>query len=348
MPRPPAAVLALPSIRRAALLLAFAIIPAACGLASSTSSPDAGLEAQATPAPTVHGQKDTFEIATWNLNHFPLAGEPTIQRVTDVVQRLGLDIIAVQELADTNAFAAMVSGIPGWDSVIADHYDASRDPGLYNPPVGFMYDTTAVTVRGKSLLFVDDPGPFPRSPLALDIDWAGVSLTVIDVHLKALGDGVVTTNPDDEEARRKAACDQLAQYIDQHYAGRRVIVLGDFNDKLGEPPAADVFQAFDTRPDRFYFVDTRITQHGSPNEMSYPGTQSQIDHILITSELFPAFFTDGSDVQTLAVDGFLQYGLFEYEALVSDHRPVYARLVLSQPGPSPTTPSDAGADSPSP
>ena len=156
-----------PSRRLAGWTLALALGPAACGLSSSTSAPDAGVEVPPTPAPTVHGKPETLEIATWNLEHFPLAGEATTTRVTDIVQRLGLDIIAVEELADTSAFKSMASGIPGWTAVVAESYNAN-DGGLYNPPVGFMYDTASITVLDQSLLFVGEVTPFPRSPLALD------------------------------------------------------------------------------------------------------------------------------------------------------------------------------------
>lgn len=312
------------------LVIALALASPACGLSPATAGQDAGAEAPGTSAPAVRGSNKTFEIATWNLEHFPKADDATVERVTAAVQTLKLDVIAVQELADTNAFHDMVGKIPGWRSISAGRYDINQLPSKYNPPVGIMFDSRSVVLRDKYLLFAGESNAFPRSPLAVDIEWSGIPLTIIVVHLKAMGDNVISNDPNDEEARRKRACDLLASYIDQSYAGRGVIVLGDFNDKLGEPPESDVFQALDSRPDRFYFVDMDIALHGGFAQMSYPPYQSHIDHILITSELFPAFFTDTSDVQTLTVEGFLENGWFEYAALVSDHRPVYTRLDLDK------------------
>lgn len=333
-----------PRTHHAFLCAVVTALPLACELSSATAEHDAGPVIPAAAAPTVRGSDDTFEIATWNLEHFPKAGAATIDRLSRMIRTLQLDIIAVQEVADTKAFGDMVADIPRWRSVVAARYDASRVTGKYNPPVGFMYDSSSIKLIDKYLLFVGDTLAFPRSPLALDIEWHGVPLTVIAVHLKALGDDVLDSDPNDEENRRKAACDMLARYLDEHDAGRRVIVLGDFNDRLGEPPATDVFAALDSRPDRFYFVDTDLALHGGAETVSYPPYGSHIDHILITSELFPAFFTTGSDVQTLTVEGFLPNGWFEYDALVSDHRPVYTRLILDTQA----SPARAGSQTRSP
>lgn len=249
-----------------------------------------------------------------------------------MIEKLQLDIIAVQELADTEAFDQLARGISGWQSVAAMRWNDGMSGGNYNPPVGFLYDSASIEVTGKYLLFLDDTVAFPRSPLVLEVLWHGVPLTVIDVHLKAMGDGILdTSNLADEEMRRKVACDRLAHYIGTELAGRRVIVLGDLNDRIEEAPPNNVFQTFIDRPDRFYFADWSLLDQGGFASFSYPHYASNIDHILITSELYPAFFNPGADVQAIGVEGFLASGWAEYQALVSDHRPVYMRLALDVP-----------------
>ena len=44
------------------------------------------------------GTETTFEVMTWNIEHFPKNGQTTIQYVTDIIEALDVDIIAIQEV----------------------------------------------------------------------------------------------------------------------------------------------------------------------------------------------------------------------------------------------------------
>ncbi len=60
------------------------------------------------------GTDTTLEIATWNIENFPKAGDSTVIRVRSLMARLDLDIYAIQEIADTLAFLQLLSGLPGY------------------------------------------------------------------------------------------------------------------------------------------------------------------------------------------------------------------------------------------
>jgi endonuclease/exonuclease/phosphatase family metal-dependent hydrolase len=57
---------------------------------------------------------------------------------------------------------------------------------------------------------------------------------------------------------------------------------------------------------------------------SYPSWPSQIDHILITNELFTEHF----ETKTVLYDTYLDGRWTEYEEYISDHRPVAVTLII--------------------
>jgi len=67
--------------------------------------------------------------------------------------------------------------------------------------------------------------------------------------------------------------------------------------------------------------------NGSTSDWSYPTWPSHLDHILITNELFNNL--DSGDIQTIKIDQYLNGGWSEYDYNISDHRPVFMRLVYN-------------------
>ena len=44
------------------------------------------------------GTNDTFDIMTWNIEQFPKNGQTTVNYVSEIIQNLEMDIIAIQEV----------------------------------------------------------------------------------------------------------------------------------------------------------------------------------------------------------------------------------------------------------
>jgi len=288
-------------------------------------SVDAGFDALVPVPPEAGGgftgTPEALDIMTWNLQDFPKKGTETIEKVAEILQDVQPDIVAVQEIVDGHALIALAESI-GWEANVTEFYEPGE---YYNPPVGMMWNKKYVQVRSQQVILEGDSLAFPRAPLLFEFTWRGVDLVVINVHLKALGDNVINWNdPWDHEMRRISACEKLEEYIRTFHPNEKVVLLGDFNDRIDEPVETNVFMAFLSKKHLYMFADMYIAM-GIESVPSYPTWRSHIDHILITSELFPHYYRAGSWTSTILADGYFSSWSW-YDATVTDHRPVMMHL----------------------
>lgn len=253
------------------------------------------------------GTAARLDIGTWNLQEFPLAGDATVDLTARILFDLQLDLIAVQEITDMRDFAVMLSLLPGYNGVISSDSYGFQRPGV-------VYRTGMITVSGVQLLFDSDNTNFPRAPFQVEIDALDpqgsghYQFTMIVVHLKA------GSTAADEEARR-SALETLKTYLDQQRAAqpdRDFVLLGDFNDRLTDSAADNVFQPFLDDSSHYRFLDRQLAQNGEETWIGYSG--SMIDHILVADQDAADFAGDQTRVLHLdeQVTG--------YETTVSDHR----------------------------
>ena len=265
----------------------------------------------------VLGDDNSLDFATWNLEWFPKNNQTTLNYVSEIIEQLDLDIIAIQELTDTDMFDDMLDDLPDYTG----YYESLWFAGL-----AYIYKTDVIEVNDIYEIYTTSPywSAFPRSPMVMDIDFMGQNYLFINNHFKCCGDGNLNLNNDsDEEMRRLNASNLLKQYIDNNLSNKNVIVLGDLNDDIAESSANNVFQTILDDTDNYRFVDMAIAS-GSGSDWSYPTWPSHLDHILITNELFDEL--DNSDVQTIKLDQYLNGGWNEYDNNISDHRPVFMKL----------------------
>ena len=260
------------------------------------------------------GDSATCDIITWNLHNFPASGTVTVDAVAAAVAAMRPDIAALQEVNGATSFQRVVAQLPGYAG-----YRAVGAPGDQN--LAYLYDTRTVAVDTIYELFPGDAydNPFPRRPLVLEGSWLGHDLVLVDNHLKCCGDGRLdTTSAWDEETRRWTAAGDLHDYIETHWPDRAVVLLGDLNDSLTDPPADNVFQVFLDDPAHYRFTDMTIAE-GPATYWSWR-SQSHLDHVLVTDELFAAVDT--------TVTLLLNRDFPTYYSDVSDHRPVGLRLAF--------------------
>ena len=265
------------------------------------------------------GTESTFEIMTWNIEWFPKNDQITVDYVTQIIEALDIDLLAIQEVDDTNFFDQMLNGLPGYEG----YYESSWFAGL-----AYIYKTDVIEINELYEIYTTSPywSPFPRSPMVMDMNFRGENLIVINNHFKCCGDGYLDLDDSgDEETRRYLASNLLKEYIDTNFANDNVIVLGDLNDILTDNPIHNVFQNFINDAENYLFADMEIAE-GNSSDWSYPTWPSHIDHILITNELFDEFENNNSEVQTIKIDEHLDGGWYEYDQNVSDHRPVALKL----------------------
>ena len=263
------------------------------------------------------GDDNSLDVATWNIEWFPKNGQVTIEFVTEIIQQLDLDVLAIQELDNTAMFDQMLGAL----SAYIGYYESAWFAGL-----AYIYKPEVVEINDIYEIYTTSPywSAFPRSPMVMDMNFMGENYIIINNHFKCCGDDNMNLNDeDDEETRRYIASNLLKQYVDNYFCDSNVIILGDLNDELTDSPNNNVFQMFIDDTENYLFTDMDIAE-GNSSEWSYPNWPSHLDHILITNELFDMF--DYIETQTIKIDEYLDGGWNEYDQYISDHRPVALKL----------------------
>ena len=251
------------------------------------------------------GTDSTFDIITWNIENFPKQNF-TVDYLIELIPIFDADIIALQEIESATDFQNLINSLDNYDGIITNS-------ASYNVNLAFLYSNN-LEVEATYEIFTDNWWSFPRSPLVAHIIWNEKNIYIINNHFKAMGG---TENED----RRKSASEKLEDYVNEYLSVENVIILGDLNDELNEDPSNNVFQNFINDALNFKFTDMEIAYSSSSN-WSYPSWPSQLDHILITNELFDEFDNEGSSVQTIRLEEYFDNGWIDYEKYISDHRPV--------------------------
>ena len=263
------------------------------------------------------GTDNTLDIITWNIEWFPKNGEITVDYVTQIIEALDMDILAIQELDDTVLFTQMLNNLIEYDG----YFESAWFAGL-----AYIYKTETIEINDIYEIYITSPywSPFPRSPMVMDMNFMDENYIIINNHFKCCGDGNLNFNDDgDEETRRYIASNLLKEYIDNNFPNSNVIVLGDLNDELTDNLDDNVFQMIIEDSENFFFADMEIAE-GNSWEWSFPNWPSHLDHILITNELFD----NNSYIEVIRIDDFMDGGFSEYDQNISDHRPVGIKLTF--------------------
>lgn len=265
------------------------------------------------------GTDETFEIVTWNLHNYP-STSLSVEYAAQALRAIDADVVALQEINIGSKFYALVDSLAGWSG----HLGSSTNYG--DQDLALLWKDDTVTVVGEPYeIYTSDNVAFPRSPLVMECTVGGVALIVVNNHFKAYDDNIIDYgNPHDDEYRRVMACQLLDEWIRGNHPDTAVIVLGDLNDKLIDPPAYNVFQIWLDAPDLYRFADMPLaTGPSSGWSWRYSG---HLDHILVTDELFPAVEAVGAEVRTLRLDSYLENSWNEYVTHLSDHLPVALKI----------------------
>ena len=175
------------------------------------------------------GDEHSLDIATWNIEWFPKNDETTVNYVIEIINSLDFDVLGIQELNDTTMFNEMIDSLNSYSSF----YESSWFAGL-----AYIYRNDVIQVNDLYEIYTTAPywNAFPRSPMIMDLNFAGERYFIINNHLKCCGDGVLDYDDDsDEENRRYTAMNLIKAYVDENLTGEKVVVLGDLNDDISEP-----------------------------------------------------------------------------------------------------------------
>jgi endonuclease/exonuclease/phosphatase family metal-dependent hydrolase len=315
-------------IRKLDVVLLLGLIVPAPGCRHSAPSGESAIDSaqEDSDGPDVLGEvpfgaHDTLDVVTWNIETFPKNGRATVDAVAQILHDLDADLFALQEISDVDAFEQMVAQMPGW----VGYVESAWYGGL-----AYLYRRDVIELRGHYEIYTTEAywAAFPRSPQVMVFQFGNQEFVVINNHLKCCGDGLLDQNDSwDEETRRMDATNLLKEYVDTYFPQSRVMILGDLNDSLTDAAQNNVFMSVLDDPEHYAFADMGIAE-GDAAGWSYPSYPSHLDHILITNELFDYLEHEDADVVTLPVDDMFFDGWSDYEATVSDHRPVALRVPL--------------------
>jgi endonuclease/exonuclease/phosphatase family metal-dependent hydrolase len=254
------------------------------------------------------GTASSFDIATWNIENFPMKGPTTISYVAQLIKDLDIDLFGVEEIDDAASFYRLLDSLPDYNGVVSYY------PTDYLK-LGIIYKKDFISVSNVTQIFPNDYD-FPRPPLVAYVqvkkeNQVVFDFTIIVMHLKAFSDST-------SEERRRRALEKLYSYINSNIlnsADKDVIVLGDMNDEIDDPIGENVFQVFLDDTANYRFLTRSLI-----GQASYPGFNSLIDHLLISSDVLPEY--GNGSIKIIDLD----YQFSNYSTYVSDHRPVFAQF----------------------
>lgn len=249
------------------------------------------------------GTDATLDLATWNIENFPL-NPATPALVADLVASLDLDIVAVQEIEDLDAWQELLDRLPEHDGVISTH---TYSNGTFQK-VGFLYKADVVSLSEPTLLFENMGYEFPRPPLSVTVTADDLDFVLITLHLKA-GRG------DEDRQRRTDAVVALEQHIADTVAGvdPEVVVVGDYNEVVTSTGGRAVFDPFLDQPAAYTLATDELATEG---RFTFVPSHSMLDHMVRTASV-----PEG----TVVIPP-LDVQLLGYENGVSDHLPVVMSL----------------------
>lgn len=298
-------------------------------------------------------RSETFDIATWNIewfgdeNNFPASDATQRDSVRAIIEALDLDVLAVQEIADSALFRQLVDSLPGYGFQLSDAVSRPNDPGV-KQQVGFIYNTATVnptefrpllsTIHplyngGDASALAGYPDPDPtrfyasgRLPylMVADVTIDGVTETlhIVGLHARA-------NSGSDAQGRydmRKFDVEVLKDSLDAQFGSTNLILLGDFNDDLDETVAdiASTVSSYDA------YIQDSVNYNLATLSLSEAGLRSfvfrenVIDHVVLSSELNEEFLPTSARVG---------YEFFDtdYSSTASDHLPVSIRLQFEDP-----------------
>jgi len=258
------------------------------------------------------GTDETLDILTWNIENFPKVNYSTVDRLSELINSLDVDIIAFQEIESQFYFDDLKNKLEGWEGYRANS-------AAYELNLAFLYKS-GLSILEPYEIYENDSYSFPRSPLILEIEWNYERIIIINNHLKATISGYSDLENEENVLRRESGCILLKNYIDNNLEFENVIVLGDYNDLLTDPLNTlnilnkNVFKEIILDSLNFEFIDMNIALNSS-SYWSYPTWPSHLDHILITNELFDNVV----HVQTIIAEDYLSGGWSEYEDVITQN-----------------------------
>ncbi|MCK5034199.1 MAG: endonuclease/exonuclease/phosphatase family protein, partial [Calditrichia bacterium] len=132
-----------------------------------------------------YGSETTFDIATWNIEHFPIKGPTTISYVAQLIKDMDIDLLGLQEMDEATSFYRLLDSLPDYNGIVSDY------PNDYLK-LGIIYKKDIISISNVTQIFTNDWYAFPRPPIMAYVEVKNennikFNFTLFVLHLKAMG-----------------------------------------------------------------------------------------------------------------------------------------------------------------
>ncbi len=293
----------------------------------------------------------TLEVVNWNIEWF---GSPSLgptndnqqeQNVKTILQNLGADVYALQEVVSESRLANVVSQMPGYSYVLSDFGSRTNPNQTGASPLseaqklGMIYKTSlfpgGVTTQAllsagiNSAADITNPaynwfssGRFPYMVTGTTtLNGITKTLRFVIVHAKANTSPTLTSYN-----RRKAGTDSLRINLNTFYPNDNIIMLGDFNDDLdstitaGINPKLSSYKSFTDDAANFFSPTLALSLSGKKSTVSY---NDVIDHVMISKEMECSYLPESANILTDVTSLVTSFG-----SSTTDHYPVFTRYLF--------------------
>ncbi len=273
------------------------------------------------------GSDDRLDVMTWNVEWFgsssngPTDDDLQLSYITDLVNTIDVDLIAVQEISDVAYWNRLLFNCKDYNGVLSTWTQTQKTGLLYKKgDFDFLYQKHILPNYeydfggGRLPLEV---GLMPKHP-----DWPKTdTLRIWVLHMKAntgsTSSKVLAYN------RRYNSGLALKLYIDNLGKQNKGIVLGDWNDDFDQ----SILTGY-ASPYQNWIKDTNyvVNSYGLSlsKQRSTVGYPDMIDHIVSSPGMKLELIRDSTMV--LYADKWIS----NYGNIVSDHYPVYSRYKWSR------------------
>ncbi len=263
---------------------------------------------------------ETFDIVTWNLRWFgdpnqnPADDDLQLQNVKTVIDSIGADVYALQEVANTTKFSELLNTLSGYGGFVAG------SPYNGTQKTAFLFRRETIDSVSSAVIsdgFTKSKWANGRYPLEFKIianleGFESREFYLYDIHLKATFD-----SPDSDYDQRQVSSQEFKAYLDTNRDRDNVIVLGDYNDEMGTSVVSGKDSPFKNFVDDMEY--SVVTKNLEDKGFSSHSGGAFFDHITFTSELEDEYFQGTENVQNTSY-------VSSYLSTTSDHYPILVRF----------------------
>ncbi len=270
------------------------------------------------------GSDTLLDVATWNVEWLgsstngPADEATQYNNVLALINKTELDVIALQEVSDASTYNTLSLALANkYDGFISTFSQTQKTALYWRKSMFEMVPTLSLNIPLNSS---DNYAFASRPPLQVCLKTLGGTKTdtlyILVLHMKAQTEST-DAGRFESYTRRQNAANALKLYVETNLAGKKFVVLGDWNDDLD----VSIYNALPTPylgflNAKYTFPSKELTDAG---KSSYAFNTSMIDHVMQSKTLDSFYFKGSARVFDNASDY-----VNNFSNNTSDHFPVYA------------------------